>query len=321
MKKSKRVAVSRKRPDPLEVRPAEQMLIDAVPDLPEGRLLCTSVGRGQFAVAAAQGHPASSVRCSVLDLYTLQQADKLQAPLPPNLTFECAADFPDDEVDVFALPIMTSGDGELVREYLQAGHRRLRIGGTIVAATDNASDSWLHDELRKHFAKVTRQTGESRHVVHRDEAGAAPQDEELRMPFRLSRRGPSDPAPSAGRSLQSPTGGRRCPRPDAHGDRLRPGTACSNWAAARESSRSRWPCGHRVLRFWRSTPAPAPSSAHVSEPKTTAWRTSPPELSTAESTSEAEIDFRRLRPGRGESAVFLELSDCRDLRPLRLQGP
>jgi 16S rRNA (guanine1207-N2)-methyltransferase len=54
------------------------------------------------------------------------------------------------------MPVTSAGDGELVRDLLQAGHQRLCKGGVMLIATDNPSDSWLHDELRKKFAKVTR---------------------------------------------------------------------------------------------------------------------------------------------------------------------
>ncbi len=37
---------------------------------------------------------------------------------------------------------------------------RLRDGGTMLAATDNSTDTWLHAEMRKLFAKVTRRASE-----------------------------------------------------------------------------------------------------------------------------------------------------------------
>jgi 16S rRNA G1207 methylase RsmC len=128
--------------------------------VPPGRILCTSRGRGQFAVAAAQAGPASDVCCSFLDLYALQQARLQHAEPPANLRWECAADFPSGPFDAFALPVSASGEAELVRDWLQSGHERLREGGTLLAATDNPSDVWLHGELRKLFAKVTRQAGQ-----------------------------------------------------------------------------------------------------------------------------------------------------------------
>ena len=154
-KRKREQAVRPPRP-PVEVRPAEQILIDALGEMPVGSILCTSLGRGQFAAAAAQNRPTAAVCCSFLDLSARNLAKEFHREPPPNLRFECQSDFPEEEVDLFALPITASGDAELVRDILQSGHLRLRRGGTMFVATDNRTDSWLHDELRKLFAKVTR---------------------------------------------------------------------------------------------------------------------------------------------------------------------
>lgn len=74
-----------------------------------------------------------------------------------NLDFVCQADLPPGPVDLVAWCVSKQGDAELTRELLQAAHERLRIGGQLVAATDNPRDQWLHDELRKLFDKVTRE--------------------------------------------------------------------------------------------------------------------------------------------------------------------
>jgi 16S rRNA G1207 methylase RsmC len=141
---------------PVPARTAERILIEALGDMPAGSLLCTSLGRGQFAAAAAQNRPESATCCWFLDLYARDQAESLHAEHPANLRFECSADFPEEEVDLSVFPVGASGDSELVRDLLQSGHMRLKTGGSMFVATDNRSDSWLHDELRKLFAKVTR---------------------------------------------------------------------------------------------------------------------------------------------------------------------
>jgi 16S rRNA (guanine1207-N2)-methyltransferase len=156
MKKSRRERVSRPLRPSIEVRPAEQILIDALGKMPEGPILCTSIGRGQFAAAAARNRPSARVCCCFLDLSARNLAAEVHSDPQPNLRFECRSDFPEDEFAVFAMPVTAAGDAELVREFLQAGHMRLGIGGTMFVATDNPVDSWLHDELRKKFAKVTR---------------------------------------------------------------------------------------------------------------------------------------------------------------------
>jgi 23S rRNA (guanine1835-N2)-methyltransferase len=137
------------------VRTAEQLLIPALGDMPAGSILCTSLGRGQFAAAAAESR-TSEVFCSFLDLYARNVAKRFLPEPRPNLRFECLADFPEQEFDVFALPVTRSGDAEFVRDMLQAGHQRLRLGGMMFVATDNRTDTWLHEELRKLFSKVTR---------------------------------------------------------------------------------------------------------------------------------------------------------------------
>ena len=141
-------------------RPSEQILIDVLGEVPPGRILCTSLGRGQFASAAARSNANSSVCCLFLDLHALEQTRLQLADAPVNLRLECAADFPEGPFDAVALPISTAGEAELVRDWLQSGHQRLREGGTLLAATDNPDDTWLHGEMRKLFAKVTRRAGE-----------------------------------------------------------------------------------------------------------------------------------------------------------------
>jgi 16S rRNA G1207 methylase RsmC len=160
MKQRSRRTASPAPPNAVETRPAEQILIDALAEIPDGRILCTSLGRGQFAVEAARSHASSIVCCSFLDLYALEQASEHHGDAPPNLHFECQADFPDDEIDAFALPINAGGEAELVRDFLQAGHTRLRIGGKLLAATNNPKDTWLHEEMRKLFPHVTRRPTE-----------------------------------------------------------------------------------------------------------------------------------------------------------------
>ncbi len=95
---------------PLAPRPAEQILIDALGDVPPGRILCTSLGRGQFAAAAAQADASSHVSCCFLDLYPLEQTRLQHADPPANLLLECAADFPDGPFDAVAFPVSASGE-------------------------------------------------------------------------------------------------------------------------------------------------------------------------------------------------------------------
>lgn len=170
---------------PLEARASEQILVDFAAELPQGRVLCTSLGRGQFAAAAAQNR-SDAVVCCFLDQYSLKQAREFHAELPANLQLQCVADFPPDEVDVFALPTTAGGEAELVRDHLQSGLLRLRIGGTLLVTTDNRDDSWLHDELRKLFTKVTRRPAEQGvlYVATKTEPPRKIKNYECRFAFR-----------------------------------------------------------------------------------------------------------------------------------------
>jgi 16S rRNA G1207 methylase RsmC len=132
----------------------EQLLIDLLPELSPKRILSTSVGRGQFAIAASERFPEASVTCHFLDLFYQQSAASL-ATLT-NLEVICTPDFPAGPFDLVAIPVRSSGDAELTRERLQAGHVALEIGGRLISCTDNEEDTWLHAELRKLFPKVTR---------------------------------------------------------------------------------------------------------------------------------------------------------------------
>jgi 16S rRNA G1207 methylase RsmC len=175
------------RPPGPRVRPQEQLLLEAVGELPVGRLLCNTAGWGQFARFYAAAYPRGEATCWFLDVYQRDcaaavgagaspavplddleagdepaaadtDADTSSAPgtVLPNVTYACAADPPGTDYDVVAWCCSARGDGELTRETLQLGHERLRMGGRFLAAIDNPRDQWLHEELHKLFPKVTR---------------------------------------------------------------------------------------------------------------------------------------------------------------------
>jgi 16S rRNA (guanine1207-N2)-methyltransferase len=145
---------------PAPARAQEQLLIDLLPELSAGRVLCTSAGVGQFAVAAARQFPPSTVHCHYLDLYQAEQARQANADMPENLSIGCAADFPPAEVDLVALPLSAHGEAELARDLLQAGHQLLCLDGQLLASTDNRGDRWLQEEMKKLFGTVTRRQTE-----------------------------------------------------------------------------------------------------------------------------------------------------------------
>ncbi|MGQ0635346.1 MAG: class I SAM-dependent methyltransferase [Planctomycetaceae bacterium] len=155
---------------------AEQLLIDELPHVSETRILCTSLGRGQFAAEAARQAPGACVMCHFWDVYLahearqaisdsgLQIADWNGADCGDRdlcgVAVTCAADLPAAEFDLGAIPVDPRGEGELTRDVLQSIHEQLRIGGRLLATVSNPDDQWLHGELRKLFSKVTRRPTE-----------------------------------------------------------------------------------------------------------------------------------------------------------------
>jgi len=146
----------RSEPRKVEVRPQEQLLINELEAFSPRRILCTSQGVAQLAVVAAKTFCGATVYCHYLDLYRAELARRHVGNALTNLTLGCSPDFPPEAVDLAALPFSAQGEAELTRELLQQAHLRLEPGGVLLASTDNPSDRWLHAEMRKLFAKVTR---------------------------------------------------------------------------------------------------------------------------------------------------------------------
>ena len=140
-------------------RPQEELLLELVSSVTSKRVVCNTAGRGQFALAAAT--KAQQVSLHFLDRYHLQQCRITAGELPANLNLVCEADLAAEPFDLAALSFSKQGDGELVRDLLQQAHERLEIGGRMAVTTDNPQDSFLHDELRKMFAKVTRRPSDA----------------------------------------------------------------------------------------------------------------------------------------------------------------
>jgi 16S rRNA G1207 methylase RsmC len=137
-------------------RPAEQMLIDLLPELRGPRILCTTAGRGQLAVALADQDSASQVVCSLLEHHLWQHCTELAGAQHKNLRFVCTPDLPAGEFDIIAMPTHSKGEAELTQELLQQAFERLASGGLMVVSTDNASDQWLREQLREYAKPVTR---------------------------------------------------------------------------------------------------------------------------------------------------------------------
>jgi 16S rRNA G1207 methylase RsmC len=148
----------------------EQMLIDAVAELPGERVLCTTLGRGQLAAVLAVARPEGHVVCHFLDLYparlaakhveaavrTTTQDEASTTESPDSLSLLCTAEIPNDEVDLVAFPTHAGSEAELTRDYLQCGHQALVEGGRMAVSTNNEGESWLHEQMQGMFSKVTR---------------------------------------------------------------------------------------------------------------------------------------------------------------------
>lgn len=145
-------------PQALPVRPHEQLLIDAMPELTATNVICTTAGRAQFAERYARERPESHVECCFLDLFQKNQSEFQVHDHGPidNLKFCCEPDLPATPADLVAFTFRKGGDAELTRDLMQQGHQRLVDGGRLLATTDNDEDQWLHEQLQELFPKVTR---------------------------------------------------------------------------------------------------------------------------------------------------------------------
>jgi 16S rRNA (guanine1207-N2)-methyltransferase len=145
-------------PQSLPVRPHEQLLIDAMPELTATRVICTTAGRAQFAETYARERPDAQVECCFLDLFQKIQSEFQVNDHGPadNLRLICEPDLPATEADLVAFVFRKGGDAELTRDLMQQGHLRLVNGGRLIASTDNDEDQWIHEQLRELFPKVTR---------------------------------------------------------------------------------------------------------------------------------------------------------------------
>ncbi len=136
-------------------------MIEHLPTLDAQRVLCTSAGRAQAAFVAARRWPSAEVECLYLDLYRAELARAAMGECPTNLAIRCDVDFQATDVDLAVLPLSSTGEAELTRELLQSAFVRLKMGGTLLASTDNVRDSWLGDELAKLERRVERIVAET----------------------------------------------------------------------------------------------------------------------------------------------------------------
>lgn len=151
---------STKTPAENAIRLSEQLLIDAADQVPAERVFCTSLGRAQFGRWYAEKYSDSKVVCLFWDIYQAHRAKTLTDALPENLDILCAADPPQDEFDLVAMPLTQGGEAELTRDLMQSAYQQLRLGGQMITTVDNPRDTWLRGEMQRLFEKVTHQAGQ-----------------------------------------------------------------------------------------------------------------------------------------------------------------
>ncbi len=117
-----------------------------------------SFGRPQAAEWFARSTPNSQVTCWFLDQFHAFRASEHMAmpdektgppkELPTNLEIACTADLPVKEYHLALIPLVSSGEAELSRDFLQQMFHQLAIGGRLVVSVDNPDDRWLHDQMK-----------------------------------------------------------------------------------------------------------------------------------------------------------------------------
>jgi len=159
-------------PERLSPRLEEQRLLEIVQELDlapfqkiatasnnaQLQVICISSGRAQAAEWFARSEPNSHVTCWYLDQFQAFRAsehmalpdEKLQPAreLPANLEIACTADLPLKEYQLAFLPLVSSGEAELSRDFLQQMFHQLSMGGRLIVSVDNPEDRWVHEQMK-----------------------------------------------------------------------------------------------------------------------------------------------------------------------------
>lgn len=137
--------------------PCEAALLEALPtiELSEpGRALVISPGRAQSAWWLSRTYPAAQVRAWSLDLHHAGLARAAAAAESTPVEVVCAADLPEQPLDVVLFAVSAHGEAELTRDLLQQAQQRLVDGGLLVTAVDQPRDRFLQEQLEVMFDKV-----------------------------------------------------------------------------------------------------------------------------------------------------------------------
>ncbi len=143
---------------PERSRASEALLFALLPEAkigPQARVWCVSPGRGQLAVEAARASPERQVVVSFVDAFLADAAREAaggrEGTAPPNLTVDCAADFPKGPFDAALMPLRAGADSELAWEMLQHAYVELNVGGTLIASVDERRDHWVAGRMEALF--------------------------------------------------------------------------------------------------------------------------------------------------------------------------
>jgi len=135
-------------------KPLERLLYEAAEEFSGSRVLCTSTAGAQAAAQVARLKPDTHVVCNYFDIFLAESARRHQHDLP-NLEITCQADLPAGDADCVALTLPARGENGVARELIQTARQRIGETGRLFASTDNPGDSWVHQQLRDAFGKVT----------------------------------------------------------------------------------------------------------------------------------------------------------------------
>lgn len=143
--------------------PSERLLLESLSHWggglsPQARSLVVSPGRAQVADALLEHQLSGHTVAWYLDQHAATAAERA---CRPGVAVRCAANLPEEEFELVALPVLRQGEAELTRDVMQQAHQRLTTGGQLVASVDNPNDQWLHEQMREMFDKVTCLRGTS----------------------------------------------------------------------------------------------------------------------------------------------------------------
>ncbi|MCE3016356.1 MAG: class I SAM-dependent methyltransferase [Pirellula sp.] len=128
----------------------------------EIHIVSVSSGRHQAAELIAKGLSDVEITCWHIDSFQASRTseqfnlDDTNAviPSPKNLHVICSADLPAESNHLAILSLITTGEAELSRDYIQQLYHHLVIGGQLIVSVDNADDRWVHEQLKGYEKSV-----------------------------------------------------------------------------------------------------------------------------------------------------------------------